>query len=299
MLGTVKHAALIVNPLSSKVNPARIESVQQALAPYALIETLLTERPGHAVDLAREAAEAHDAILVFSGDGGFNEVLNGIERPIPLGFIPGGRTNVLPRALGLPRDPVAAARRMGEALAAGRTRTISLGRVNGRRFAFAAGAGADAELIRRLDEQGRTHDGRLPGDLVAAWLLVRQLASHRRYDPALEIEDLGRAAFVLVANCDPYTYLGPFGLHFAPEARFELGLDVVAPVSFRASSVPAVVWRGLRGRRNADGFLYAHDLDRIDIACDAPMPLQVDGEDLGDVREAHFESERGAAAVLV
>jgi hypothetical protein len=29
------------------------------------------------------------------------------------------------------------------------------------------------------------------------------------------------------------------------------------------------------------------------------MPLQADGEDLGDVQEALFEAERGAVAVLV
>ena len=44
--------------------------------------------------------------------------------------------------------------------------------------------------------------------------------------------------------------------------------------------------------------LYAHDLDRIEIICDQPMPLQADGEDLGDVEHALFEAERGAVAVL-
>jgi diacylglycerol kinase family enzyme len=249
--------------------------------------------------LAREAANNHDAVLVFSGDGVFNEVVNGIEKQVPLGFIPGGRTNVLPRALGLPRDPVAAARRIGEALAAGRTRTISLGRVNGRRFTFAAGVGADAELIRKIDRRGRAGDGRLPGDATVAWLLARQFASRRgRYEPALQIEGLGRAAFAFVANGDAYTYVGGRALRFAPEARFELGLDVVAPARVRARSLPTFVWRGLSGRVHAEGIIYGHDLDRITIFCDRPMPLQVDGEDLGDVREAHFEAERGAAKVL-
>jgi diacylglycerol kinase family enzyme len=41
-----------------------------------------------------------------------------------------------------------------------------------------------------------------------------------------------------------------------------------------------------------------HDTDRLEIVCDVPMPLQADGEDLGDVREAVFEAERGAVAVL-
>jgi diacylglycerol kinase family enzyme len=45
--------------------------------------------------------------------------------------------------------------------------------------------------------------------------------------------------------------------------------------------------------------LYAHDADRIEVVCDRPMPLQVDGEDLGDVTEVVFEAERGAVPVLV
>ena len=49
----------------------------------------------------------------------------------------------------------------------------------------------------------------------------------------------------------------------------------------------------------AGDILYAHDLDRIELVSDDPMPLQVDGEDLGDVTSALFESERKAVLVLV
>ena len=44
--------------------------------------------------------------------------------------------------------------------------------------------------------------------------------------------------------------------------------------------------------------LSGHDLDRIEVRCDLPLPLQADGEDLGDVREALFEVERDAVTVL-
>src|SRR6478752_232830 len=81
------------------------------------------------------------AVVVFSGDGGFNEAVNGLESDMPIGFLPGGGTSVLSRALGLPRDAVAAAQQVAQALAAGRPRRISLGRVNGRRFTFGAGVG--------------------------------------------------------------------------------------------------------------------------------------------------------------
>jgi len=54
-----------------------------------------------------------------------------------------------------------------------------------------------------------------------------------------------------------------------------------------------------RGQTEAPDLLYAHDVDRIEVVCDRPLPLQADGEDLGDVETAVFEAERGAANVLV
>ena len=286
---------LVVNPQASGVSDAAADAVAAALGPG--VEIARTERQGHAVDLVRDADAG--AVVVFGGDGVFNEALNGLRPGLPLGLVPGGGSSVLPRALGLSSDVEDAARRIADAIRIDRTSEVSLGRVNGRRFTFAAGVGADAELVRNIDRRGRADDGRLPGDMTVAWLLTRQFASRRgKYDPSLHIEGLGRAAFALVANGDAYTYVGPLALRFAPEARFELGLDVVAPTQVRARSLPSFAWRGLTGRVHHEGTLYAHDLDRITIYCDRPMPLQADGEDLGDVREAHFESERDAAKVL-
>ena len=54
-----------------------------------------------------------------------------------------------------------------------------------------------------------------------------------------------------------------------------------------------------RGQARSRELLSGHDLDGIEIACDRPLPLQADGEDLGDVEQAVFEAERGALAVLV
>jgi diacylglycerol kinase family enzyme len=293
------RVALIVNPFASQVDDERLAVVESELRAAAEVATVRTERRGHATELAREATG--DAIVVFSGDGGYNEVLNGVDGRVPVGFVPGGGTSVLPRALGLDRDPAAAAGAIAAALAAGRTRRISLGRVNGRRFAFGSGIGLDAELVRRVDALGRSSFGRRPGDLRFTLEALRLVAGRRgTFRPALEIEGRGRAAFVFVANCDPYTYAGRMPLHVAPEARFELGLDLVAPVDVRPSGLPRLVryaWTG-HGQESDDQIVYAHDADRIEIRCDRPMPLQVDGEDLGDVTQAVYEAERAAVSVL-
>jgi diacylglycerol kinase family enzyme len=295
----MKRAVLIVNPFASRVTEEGISAVERALMRSAYVRTVRTERPSHAIELAREASEA-DALIVFSGDGGFNEALNGVERDdLPLGFLPGGGTSVLPRALGLPRDPVEAAERLADALAHDRTRKISTGRVNGRRFAFNAGIGLDAEAVRRVDERGRSPDGRRPGDLAFLGAFARMILEHRgRLDPVLEVEGYGRAALVLVANVNPYTFLKALAIQVAPEAVFEAGLDFLAPVSLTPRTLPPLLYALARGRpaRNA---LRGHDVDRIDVRCDRPLPLQADGEDLGDVSKALFEAERGSISVLV
>jgi diacylglycerol kinase family enzyme len=285
---------LIVNPYASGVDERRIAAVAAALGRD--VEAVLTAGPGDATEIARVRAAGVERLYVFGGDGTYNEVVNGLSADTPVGFVPGGGTSVLPRALGIPRDPVAAAR----SLAAGRTRRISLGRVNGRRFTFSAGIGLDAQLVRRVDEWGRRHDGRRPGDLAFAWALARLATGSRlRFDPALEVEGLGRAAFALFANCTPYTYVGRIGLALAPDASFDGGLDVVAPERVRARSIPGIVRGVARRRAVARGVLYGHDLDRVVVRCDAPTALQVDGEDLGDVEVAVLEAERGALTVLV
>src|SRR4029077_10640776 len=99
----------------------------------------------------------------------------GADGGTPFGFLPGGGTSVFPRALGLPRDPVAAARTIADAVVENRTRRITVGAVNGRRFSFASGIGFDAEAVRRLDDLGRDASGARPGDLAFLRMVVKML----------------------------------------------------------------------------------------------------------------------------
>jgi diacylglycerol kinase family enzyme len=283
---------LIVNPFATGVDVALVASVRAALPPGT--ELALTERRGHATELARERGGHLDALYVLSGDGTYNEVVNGLVDDVPVGFLPGGGTSVFSRALGLPRDPVAAALRMRDPA----RRRISLGRVAGRRFCFSAGIGFDAELVRAIDARGRRPDGRRPGDLA---FLVEGLRIFARHGwvlgPALEIEGVGRRALILVGNGDPYTYLGSAPMRFAPATTFEGGLDAAAPAILRRLST--LRFLGLAPIARSGPHVVAHDADRIAVRCDAPMPMQVDGEDVGEVTDVVFEAERDALTVLV
>ena len=83
---------LVVNPYASGVTEERIAEVTAALGD---VEVRRTEHRGHATDLVRGMPDA-EAVYVFSGDGGFNEVLNGIGPDTPVGFVPGGRRERAP-----------------------------------------------------------------------------------------------------------------------------------------------------------------------------------------------------------
>jgi diacylglycerol kinase family enzyme len=154
--------------------------------------------------------------------------------------------------------------------------------------------------VRRVDALGR-ESGRRAGDIAFARTLLGMFAERRgRFEPSMDVLGVGRVAFALIANCDPYSFVGRAPLHVAPRARFELGLDLVAPRRLRARLLPEVGWWLFagRGQDRSPHVLYVHDADELHIACDEPTPLQADGEDLGDVTEAHFEAERSALQVL-
>jgi diacylglycerol kinase family enzyme len=292
--------ALIVNPYSSGVDLRRVEQVEAELRRAADVVRSQTEAPGHATELAAEAASSADAIVVYSGDGTYNEAVNGGAGRVPFGFVPGGGASVFPRALGLGRNPAAAAASIASALRDGRTRSITLGRVNGRRFLFSAGLGFDGEAVRKVDGRGRTPDGRRPSNFVYALTVARTLTERRlRMASQLEVEGHGRAAFVFVANGHPYTYAGALPFTLMREAEFDSGIDFVAPREVRPQHVPRLVFDMFRGAyRDDETILAGHDLDEIVVHCDHALPLQADGEDLGDVSEATFAAERNALTVL-
>ena len=289
------RATLIVNPYATNVTEELVRRVEGELAAAYEVSTVLTERRGHATELARSAET--ETIFAFGGDGLYNEVLNGVAGDRVLGFVPGGGTSVLPRALGLPRNPVDAVRRLKTA----GQRRISLGRVNGRRFGFGAGIGLDSEAVRRVDAMGRKDDGRRPGDLAFARSLVGIVAAGGwRLDDVLVVNGDERAALIVVSNDAVFTFAGGTALTFSPKARFELGLDYAALSDGGALRILRGLTRAARGRGLAGlpGVTTGHDLDRVEVVCERPRPLQADGEDLGDVEQAVFECERDAVSVL-
>jgi diacylglycerol kinase family enzyme len=101
-------------------SPARLQAVLSCVRPHAR-KTVFTEYPGHAREIASQAA-AYPGIIVVGGDGTLLEVLNGFDSTTQrLAILPSGRGNSLARDLGL--YPLEAA---VQAIQSGRSSRIDL-----------------------------------------------------------------------------------------------------------------------------------------------------------------------------
>ena len=299
---------LIWNPVSSGVDAESVGVVSVRAAEDVDLTTRHTLAEGDAKRISAEAPDAgYDAVFVLGGDGTANEVVNGLGDRLPIGVLPAGGTSVLPRALGLSEDVAECTAELSQALLAGRVRDATLGTLNGRRFAFAAGIGLDAEIVRRVDERGRGGDGidaKRPGDLWFVTEAVALLLNGEYAESRMLIESGGesfRAMTAFVANTDPWSFAGPLPLRVAPEAEFEGGLSLVAivkPIEARSSlgRVRALLHRG---GGESDSVRRLTNLEHARIVCDEPTPAQVDGELLDDVTEIELGVAKPGARFLV
>ena len=97
---------MIVNPYATTVSDRLKNLVVYALQGRYEVDAIDTQARGHATELCKEAArEGYDVVVAFGGDGTVNEAANGLAGSnTPLSCLPGGRTNVYCRILGIPTE---------------------------------------------------------------------------------------------------------------------------------------------------------------------------------------------------
>ena len=305
------RALLVVNPKATTTTPRGRDVLARALASDMDVQVTETRNRGHAAALACHAArDGVDLVVAQGGDGTVNEVVNGLltDGPGPdlpmLAVVPGGSTNVFARTLGIPNDPIEATGEILDALRAGRSRRIGLGRANDRWFTFSAGFGFDAEVVRRIERGRQRGHGITHARYVRAAVAHFLLGTDRRH-PAVTFERPGEQPrrgiyFAIVCNTSPWTYLGTRPLRPTPQASFDTALDVFAPQ--RMGTVRTLWYLGqtlreqprLRGRH----LLRVHDAAEFTLTADRPLGLQVDGDYLGERRQVRFGSVPDALRVL-
>jgi diacylglycerol kinase family enzyme len=303
-----KRMLVIVNPYATTMSDRLKHLVVYALQGRYDVHAVDTQRRGHATELCREAArEGYDVVVAFGGDGTVNEAANGLAgSETPLTCLPGGSNNVSAKILGIPHDVVDATEHLLNMADAWEPRRADLGRVNGRWFTFAAGMGLDASVVERVD----AHPDRKTrwGAWYFSEMAVRTFL--RRYvirPPRLEVEADGRTipgVSVFLQNAEPYTYFKQRPVNLVEGAALDSG-DLAGVVLTRASpvDVPTIAFRALSGAariaRHAKVEAFAGVDEVTARSIDGrPVPLQVDGDHIGDAEEATFTVEPGALRVV-
>lgn len=295
---------LLHNPTATTTSPALVGLIATALRTEADVDVQATKRRDHAGYVAAGAVHRGcDAVVVVGGDGTVNEVAQGLAGTgVALGTIPGGSTNVFARILGFSTDAVDATNALRASLRAGAQRAVTLGRVAGRLFTFHAGFGFDADVVRRVEAHPRLKHALGPAAFLASGLAARAV-----YDRhvAIRVQAPGAEALtdlrtVAVCNADPFTFLGRRPLRLCPTAQLDGALELLGSTSVSASAVLRLLRAALAGRDPAS-LPFArtrHGLTRAEITADRPVPLQADGDFLGEHQRITVEAWPRALTVI-
>jgi diacylglycerol kinase family enzyme len=303
-----KRMLVIVNPYATTVSDRLKNLVVYALQGRYDVDAVDTEGRDHATVLCREAAqEGYDVVVAFGGDGTVNEAANGLAHsPTPLTCLPGGATNVYCKMLGLPGDIVDATEHLLRLADDWRPRRVDLAHLNGRAFTFSGGIGLDASVVRRVDAHPRLKT-RLK-QWYFTWAAVTTFTKDYIVNPPrLEVHVGGevlRGVTVVVQNGDPYSYFGHRPLHVVADIELDDGtigamvLERAAPIDVPTVSA-RLLSKNLRmaDHRRVSGFTTSDDV--LVVSADGrPVPLQVDGDYIGDGVEAVVGVWPGALRVV-
>lgn len=150
-LADLGRIAIIANPTAQSGACAHIaEQFTAKICDHvdqAACKLVLTEHPGHAIDLAYEAKSRYDTLIVIGGDGIVNEAANGLMR-IPemyrprLAVVPVGSGNDYALTLGMSGNADKALRQILEC----RCERFDVGKVNDTYFVETLSFGLDAAI---------------------------------------------------------------------------------------------------------------------------------------------------------
>lgn len=275
----MRSAVVIYNPLAGRRKAGRfLDPLLQRLEASGFeARAVATAGPGDATVIARRvAAEGVEAAFALGGDGTIREVACGLlGTAVCLGILPAGSTNVLARALAIPREPLAAA----TAAKTWRALELDVGLCDGEPFLMMASSGLDSRVLRR---QGSS----LKRILGRTGIFFLGVAEWWRYSyPMIRGTADGQDfAAPFVAVCNIPLYGGPFRL--VPGARCDDGcLDLLL---FHGSGRSATLGfaRDLAlGRHLTRRDVTCRQAQNIHLELPAEPGLQVDGDTLRLSRE--------------
>jgi YegS/Rv2252/BmrU family lipid kinase len=269
--------SIIINPVAGGARGDRARQRVEIAAAWRddagrPAEVVVTERAGHAGELARAAARQAGLVIAWGGDGTINEVASALAfGNVPMAIVPAGSGNGLATELEIDNRPRQA---IDEAVRS-RPRPIDLGEIAGRLFVNIAGLGFDAHVAEKFNAPENVKRGLA----TYASITGRALFRYRPADYAITTPDgcvrARRAVMVSFANSAQFGN----GARIAPGAAVDDGLLdlVVLEERSRLASILALprLFNGTIGRH--PGYTLRR-VTEATITSAEPILFHADGE---------------------
>lgn len=276
---------VICNPVAGSGHGEKIglrvkEKLTEKGYPFQLF---MTEYPGHATELARQAVrDGADTVLSIGGDGTGLETARGLlHSEVSLGIIPAGTGNDFIKTLGIPKDPMEA---LEYILSRDSARPTDAGEINGQLFLNEVGTGFDVSVLDYALKAKKFCRGLLP----YLYGVIRTVFRFKGITLTLSRqggEPEKREAFVIGAANG-----GVFGggITIAPDASVDDGLlDMVLIGKIKARHLPARLAGLLKGKVLTFPETEFVRVSELSFSCPG-MRVNVDGEiipaDRADIR---------------
>ena len=243
------------------------------------LDLLLTERPGHAIELARSAALASDVVCVVGGDGTVHEVANGLlPDPVPMVVVPCGSGDDFARLIGCPRDPDELVAVVEDGVG------VMLDVLDcGERFCVnSCGLGFEAQVTKNSRSIQRLKG--LPLYLLA---LGKALAEHNCPNLTITLENgeviAGERLLVSVGN----GVSAGGGFFLTPDAVPDDGLiDLCVVEKMGRIKLLGLLPLSLKGTHTTRREVEMRRTRSVTVESDGPLHIHIDGEYLGDERRS-------------
>lgn len=229
-----KKAVFIINLTSGTSDKSVVpqlldDTLDKDLFDY---ETVITQYPGHASEIANTAkAQGKDIVVAVGGDGTVNEVARAIvHSQTALGIIPCGSGNGLARHLLLPMNM----KKSIEIINACEIANLDYGIINGYPFFCTCGMGFDAFISKKFAEAGHR------GPVTYAETILREGPRYKPETYVVEDETGSHTYKAFLISCANASQYGN-NAYIAPQASMSDGLiDVIIMEPFGIIEAPQI-----------------------------------------------------------